>query len=67
MAAAAENSGQDKKKRDGNGQMKGQKQKNYLARKKKQKRDRLRWLLKKQMLKKLSKYEEKERQKLQAE
>ena len=45
---------QSKGKRDGQGQMKGQKQKNYLARKKKQKRDRLRWLEKKQKVTKRS-------------
>ena len=58
---------QSKGKRDGQGQMKGQKQNNYLARKKKQKRDRLRWLQKKQKVKKLSRSEEKEKMKLQAE
>ena len=58
---------QSKGKRDGQGQMKGQKQNNYLAGKKKQKRDRLRWLQKKHKVKKLSRSEEKEKMKLQAE
>ena len=58
---------EEKSRRDGSGEMKSNVQKSYQERIRKKKRDRVRWLKKKQLLKKLSKKEERELLQLEAE
>lgn len=55
------------KKRDGHGQLKSTIQKKYIEKNRKKKKDRLRWLRKKILVKKLNKSEQKELMQLQAE
>ena len=56
-----------KNKRDGSGEMKNKVQKQYLQRLRKKKQDRMRKLMKRNLVKSLSPAEEKELKQLQAE